>query len=125
MLRSLIVTEVLAWTGIPDGSAAHAPRRGDGLLSLWEETRADRRLAVFAFAAPMALFFVELTRYTLSVDENLQQYQSDVPREWLVQGRLGMALLEELSPPLHSIASPSQEVALGSGTGEGSCMFWL
>ncbi len=77
--------------------------RSHWLAAAWREACADRRVTVFAFALPVLLFAVELTHYTLSMDENTMQFAPSPPRLWAEQGRWGMALLTAVTPPISSI----------------------
>lgn len=60
----------------------------------------DPGLRLFAIGITILIYAVELSNFTLSLDEELHAYEAQPWRLWIGQGRWSMALLSYVFPPL-------------------------
>src|SRR4051794_5412504 len=70
---------------------------------LRESLLADRHLTITALLLPLILFSVELTHFTLSIDEESQAFATNIPLQWFRQGRWGMGVLTAVIPPFQAL----------------------
>jgi Glucosyl transferase GtrII len=65
--------------------------------------RIDRHVLALAAVLSLLVFGVEVFHFTLSIDEEVHTYSTEIGNAWVSQGRWGMALLTVLLPRIGAV----------------------
>lgn len=68
----------------------------------WQERR-DERLWIFAVLTTFVVYGLELTSFSLSIDEEVHSFKEGIWEIWISQGRWGMGLLTWLFPEISAL----------------------